>query len=96
MSIKFFSLFGIAYLGNEIVVDAESLSKKAENFYYNNLSVVALWVIAIKGAWDTVHKAIKEDFEGAKKAFINYGMIFAIVMGLPKILFAIETWFDDI
>lgn len=66
---------------------------KARQLYFGKFMTFAKWAIGLKGGWDTINKAIKEDFEGAKKSFFSYVIVFAILMGLPRALDQVEEVF---
>lgn len=59
------------------------LDEIARDIYFNQFIGIAKWIIIGKGAWDTVGKTLKEDFDGAKRTFIQYIVIFCILLGLP-------------
>lgn len=88
-------LTGAILLATEIHASAASLDDKAKELYKRFISI-AKWVIAGKGGWDTINKMLKEDFEGAKKSFLQYLIIFAILIGLPKALEFVEAFFNDV
>lgn len=71
------------------------LDEKA-NALYKKFIDIAKWIVAGKGGWDSINKMLKEDFEGAKKSFLQYLIIFAILIGLPKALNFIEGFLSDV
>ncbi len=87
---------GVLVFGLEVDAFASTeLDVKAKNFYFDKFLGVVKWIIVGKGGWETVSKGLKEDFEGAKKAFIQYMMIFAALYLLPVGLNLIEDFFQD-
>ena len=77
-------LAGLCYftIGN-MEVFANDLDAKAEELYNGKFLTLAKWVIIGKGGWDTLNKVIKEDFDGAKKSFIQYLVVYATLAALP-------------
>ena len=87
---------GVLVFGYEVDAFASTnLDAKAKEFYFEKFLSVVKWIIVGKGGWATVSKALGEDFEGAKKAFIQYFMIFASLYLLPVGLGLIEDFFKD-
>ena len=89
-------LTGAFFLVTEIdalAANNESLDSKAKELY-GKLVGIAKWIIAGKGGWSTIHKMLQEDFEGAKKSFLQYLIIFIIVIAFPKALDYIEVFFE--
>lgn len=71
------------------------LDLKAKELYYGKFLGLAKWIIVGKGGWDTINKALKEDFDGAKKCFLQYLMVFGILLALPYGLDQVELFFRD-
>ncbi|WP_172369547.1 hypothetical protein [Sporosarcina jiandibaonis] len=82
-----FGLDGVAFA--DTVIDEE-----ARKLYYGEFIGIAKWILVGKGGWDVVHKALKDDFEGAKKSFLQYLICFAALMGLPWALGKVESIFS--
>lgn len=66
------------------------IDAKARELYHELVGYVK-WIIAGKGAWDTGNKALQGDFEGAKKYFLQYGLVFALLLSYPWLLDKIES-----
>lgn len=75
------------------VFAATGMEEKAERLYFDKFIGIVKWVIIGKGGWDIVNKALKEDFDGAKKGVLQYLLIFGVLMGLPKALNLVEDIF---
>lgn len=67
-----------------------AIDVKARQLYFGKFMTFAKWAIILKGGWDTINKAVKEDFEGAKKSLFSYMIVFGILLGLPKALDQVE------
>lgn len=95
--LKALLLTGITFIGVEhidaLADTVPTINEKAKELYFGKFIGVAKWIIAGKGGWDTLNKALKEDFEGAKKCFIQYLVIFCILLALPIALDFIEVFF---
>lgn len=92
--IKIGAITGIIFIGMELDVSAATgLDEKAKALF-DKFLWIAKWVIALKGGVDTLNKALKEDFEGAKKSAIQYLLIYGIIIALPIGLDFVETFFE--
>ncbi|MWV44858.1 hypothetical protein GRF59_14650 [Paenibacillus sp. HJL G12] len=63
---------------------------------YHKLVNLGKWVIVIKGGWDTIQNTIKGDFDHAKKSFLQYLIIYIILLALPWSLDQIDSVFKSI
>lgn len=63
---------------------------------YDKLLNVGKWVIIIKGAWETIHNTIKGDFDTAKKSFLQYLLVYVILLAFPWAMSEVDTLFQDI
>lgn len=77
------------------VFAASSLDEKAEKLYFDKFIGIAKWIVVGKGAWDIISRAMKEDFDGAKRSILQYLLIFAVLMGLPWALTEVENIFRE-
>lgn len=84
---------GFMFFGD--IAFAESLDEKAKQIYFEKFLGIAKWIIIGKGGWDIVSKALKEDFDGAKRSVIQYIVVFATLLGLPWMLGQIEDIFKE-
>ena len=87
-------LFGIESYAFAEVIDG-SIDAKGRELYYGPFISIATGIIAFKGGWDTLHKVLKEDFEGAKRSFLQYLIAFAGLLSLPKALEYVEKLFTQ-
>lgn len=86
---------GVIVFGVESTVFASSLiDVKADALYKKFIKLAAL-IIAFKGGWDILNKALKEDFDGAKRISLQYLIVFALILGLPMGLKAVEGLFAE-
>lgn len=63
---------------------------------YEKLLNVGKWVIIIKGAWETIHNTIKGDFDTAKKSFLQYLLVYVILLAFPWAMSEVDNLFHDI
>lgn len=99
---RFYKIVGVAtgvsllIIGTPNIAFAEitSIDVRARDLYYGKLLKFGKWAIILKGGWDTINKAIKEDFDGAKRSFFSYAVVFAILMGFPWVLDEVEDVFS--
>ena len=93
--LKISLITGTILLGVDQTVFAAggSLDEKMTTLYYGKFIGIAQIIIAGKGGFDTIAKVLRDDFDGAKKGFMQYLLAFAVLMGLPKALDFIETLF---
>lgn len=63
---------------------------------YAKILQIAKWTIIFKGGWGTISNTLSGDFETAKKSFLQYLMIYVILLGLPFALDEIDNVFKDI
>lgn len=61
---------------------------------YAKLLNVGKWVIIFKGAWDTINNTIKEDFDKAKRSFLQYLLIYLILLAFPWALDEVDSVFS--
>lgn len=87
-------LTSAVYFNLDVTAYANNFTAKAEDFYFGTFMNIAKWVIIIKGGWDVIAKALKEDFEGAKKSVVQYLVVFSVLMGLPWALEMVEDIFS--
>lgn len=93
--IKIGAITGIILVGMEMDVSAAGMGidEKAKQLF-DKFLWIAKWVIALKGGVDTLNKALKEDFEGAKRSAIQYLLVYGIIIALPIGLDFVETFFE--
>lgn len=85
---------GILLISTDIAfASTTGIDTAARELYYDKLLVFGKWAIIIKGGWDTINKALKEDFDGAKKSFFSYLIVYMILWGLPWGLDQVESVF---
>jgi hypothetical protein len=63
---------------------------------YRKLVGLGKWVIIIKGGFDSIQSAIKGDFGSAKSSFLQYLLIYIILLALPWSLNQIDEVFKNI
>jgi hypothetical protein len=63
---------------------------------YEKLINVGKWVIIIKGGWETINNTIKGDFDTAKKSFLQYLIIYVILLAFPWAMSEVDVLFRDI
>ena len=67
----------------------------ASNIYYRVVTI-GKWVIIIKGALDTISNATQGDLQSAKKNFLGYMMVYAILLALPWGMDQVDELFRDL
>jgi hypothetical protein len=87
---------GTILLGIDHTVFAATsdIDVKADVLYKKFIKLAAI-IIAFKGGWDILNKALREDFDGAKKISLQYLIVFALILGLPLGLKAVEGLFAE-
>jgi hypothetical protein len=85
---------GTILLVPDIALANSGIDAEARNIYFGEFIGIAKWIIVIKGGWDTLNRTLKEDFDGAKKSFLQYLIVFAILLGLPTGLEKIQGIFE--
>lgn len=87
---------GTILLGIDHTVFAATsdIDVKADALYKKFIKLAAV-IIAFKGGWDILNKALREDFDGAKKIGLQYLIVFALILGLPLGLKAVEGLFAE-
>lgn len=97
---KTYKVIGIAAGAMLFIIDTPdvafattSIDAKARKLYYGKMLSFAKWALILKGSWDTINKTLKEDFDGAKRSFFSYSVVFGIILGLPRIMDEIEDVF---
>ncbi|WP_366160525.1 hypothetical protein ABXS71_16715 [Bacillus infantis] len=81
---------GISTLAAGSVIDAKA------NVIYYKLVDIGKWIIIFKGAMDTIKAAGNGDFDGAKKSFFAYLLVYLLLLGLPYGFNEIDKLFSDI
>lgn len=67
----------------------------AEKIYAKLLNV-GKWCIIIKGAWETINNTIKGDFDTAKKSFLQYLIVYIILLAFPWAMDEVDALFNDL
>lgn len=62
----------------------------------SKIQMVAFWVVVIKGSIDILQKLISGDFEGAKKVFAQYILIFGFLLAFPWALRQVKETFGSL
>lgn len=87
------ALFGVV----DVSLAAEvGIDEKANQLYQDKFLLFAKWIIIGKGGFDTINKTLKEDFEGAKKSFIQYTLVFVFLMAYPWVMEQVEDVFNSV
>lgn len=63
---------------------------------YKQLVGIGKWVIIFKGAWDTIMNTVRGDFDSAKKSFMQYILIYVVLLALPWSMDRIDEVFQGI
>lgn len=75
-------------VSSDIDVEAKKL--------YHELAGVGKWIIIFKGAIDMVKSVGNGDFEGAKKHFLSYLLIYLALLGLPYGMDKVDAVFQNL
>lgn len=94
--LKISLITGTILLGvdHTVFAAASSIDIKADQLYKKFIKLAAI-IIAFKGGWDILNKALREDFDGAKRISLQYLIVFALILGLPLGLKAVEGLFAE-
>jgi hypothetical protein len=84
--------------GTSFAMDPSStgIDARASFLYKNKVLLIGKWVIIVKGAIDTIQKLVDGNFPEAKKNFLSYLMIYAILQGLPWGMDQIDEIFKEV
>lgn len=66
------------------------------NRIYSKLVNIGKWVIIFKGGFDTIQNTLKGDMDMARKSFLQYLMIYVILLALPWSMRQVDTVFTDL
>lgn len=66
------------------------------NRIYSKLVNLGKWVIIFKGGFDTIQNTLKGDMDMARKSFLQYLMIYVILLALPWSMRQVDTVFTDL
>jgi hypothetical protein len=80
--------------GVDVSFAASTIDAGASALYYE-LTGVGKWVIIFKGGFDTVKSVGAGDFDGAKKHFFSYLLVYLMLLGLPYGLDKVDQVFRD-
>lgn len=85
----------IILLSGSHALAAGGIEVGAEKLYGKLLSV-GKWVIIFKGGFDTIKHMANGDFEGAKKGFFSYLLVYIFLFGLPWAMDEVDKIFKDL
>lgn len=80
--------------GADVSFAASSIDAGASALYYE-LTGIGKWIIIFKGGFDTVKAVGAGDFDGAKKHFFSYLLVYLMLLGLPYGLDKVDQVFRD-
>lgn len=63
---------------------------------YDKLLIIGKWVIIFKGGFDTIKHMASGDFDGAKKGFFSYLLVYIFLFGLPWAMDEVDKIFKDL
>jgi hypothetical protein len=63
---------------------------------YSKLVNIGKWVIIFKGGWDTIMNTVRGDFDSAKKSFMQYLLIYVVLLALPWSLDQVDSVFKGL
>lgn len=63
---------------------------------YFKLIDIGKWIIIIKGAIETIKSVTNGDFDGAKKHFFAYLIVYLLLLGLPWAFDEVDKLFSDL
>lgn len=73
---------------------ASGIDDKASALYHDKLLGFGKWAIIIRGGWTTIQKTMQEDFDGAKKSFFSYLLVYVFLLAFPWALQQIDGAFS--
>jgi hypothetical protein len=80
--------------GVDVSFAASTIDAGASALYYE-LTGIGKWIIIFKGGFDTVKSVGAGDFDGAKKHFFSYLLVYLMLLGLPYGLDKVDQVFRD-
>lgn len=80
--------FDYAFAASTIDTGAEKL--------YGKLMNIGKWIIIFKGGFDIVKHLLSGDFDGAKKGFLQYLVVYLFLLGLPWAMSEVDAIFVDL
>ena len=63
---------------------------------YTKLLSLGKWVIIFKGGFDIIKRMTDGDFDGAKKGFLSYLIIYIFLLGLPWAMDQVDSLFNGV
>ena len=63
---------------------------------YAKLISLGKWVIIFKGGFDIIKRMTDGDFDGAKKGFLSYLIVYIFLLGLPWAMDQVDTLFNGL
>ena len=80
--------FDYAFASTGIEVGAQQL--------YSKLLSLGKWIIIFKGGFDIIKRMTDGDFDGAKKGFLSYLIVYIFLLGLPWAMDQVDALFNGI
>lgn len=81
--------------GADISFAASAIDAKANVLYYKILDV-GKWIIIFKGGIDTIKSVGAGDFDGAKKHFFSYLLVYLLLLAFPFGMDEVDKLFADL
>lgn len=75
--------FTLIIMASANVVHAATGIDAGGRHIYSKLVNIGKWIIIFKGGWDTIMNTVKGDFDSAKKSFMQYLLIYVVLLALP-------------
>ena len=63
---------------------------------YRKLLSLGKWIIIFKGGFDIIKRMTDGDFDGAKKGFLSYLIVYIFLLGLPWAMNQVDALFNGI
>jgi hypothetical protein len=63
---------------------------------YSKLLSLGKWIIIFKGGFDIIKRMTDGDFDGAKKGFLSYLIVYIFLLGLPWAMDQVDALFSGI
>jgi hypothetical protein len=63
---------------------------------YSKLLSLGKWIIIFKGGFDIIKRMTDGDFDGAKKGFLSYLIVYIFLLGLPWAMDQVDSLFNGI
>lgn len=87
-------IFATGGLDGSVFAASSGIDAGASKIYHKLLSI-GKWVIVVKGAFDTLQNTLQGDFASARKAFLQYLMVYVLLLAFPFAMDEVDKLFAE-